>query len=162
MKHLRRLRILLLLLPLAALTGAPVAAQTDDADVALHKALGSAFRRQIAARADVITIETGPQLLPVTFGSGVRPRPADSIVISYKGYTLDGHLFGEGEAIEFRIAQLIEGLRIGVLQMKAGDRTIIIVPSELAYGDTGAGQDIPGGATLLFDVELLRILPAAP
>lgn len=150
----------LLLLPLAMLTALPVAAQTSSKDVEYQKQLGLAFMKKIAERDDVLTMESGLQLQTVKFGSGVRPRPKDSVIVNFKGFTVDGRKFSEGEGIEFPLLQLIEGFREGLLLMSEGGRAIIVIPCELGYGDAGADPDIPGGATLLFDVELIKVLPA--
>lgn len=150
-----------LLLALAVLTALPVAAQEKLSEVEYQKQLGLAFMKKIAERDDVLTMESGLQLQTVKFGTGSRPRPKDSVVVNFKGFTVDGKKFSEGEGIEFPLLQLIEGFREGLLLMSEGGRAIIVIPCELGYGDEGAAPDIPGGATLLFDVELVKVLPAA-
>lgn len=149
-----------LLLLLAMLTVLPAAAQTTSNDIEYQKQLGLAFMKKIAERDDVLTMESGLQLQTVKFGTGSRPRPKDSVIVNFKGFTVDGRKFSEGEDVEFPLLQLIEGFREGLLLMSEGGRAIIVIPCELGYGDAGAEPDIPGGATLLFDVELVKVLPA--
>ena len=154
-----------LLLLLAGLTALPPAAEAyspQQHDVAYQRSIGAAFMQKIGMREDVLTLESGLQIQTILPGSGNRPRPNDSVVVNIKGYTVDGNKFCEGESMQFPLHQLVEGLRQGLLLMGEGGRSVIVFPCELGYGERGAEPDVPGGATLLFDVELLRVLSAAP
>ena len=80
----------------------------------------------------------------------------------YAGSLLDGKEFDSsyrrGQPFEARVNQLIQGWQIVLPMMSEGSKWRLWIPSNLAYGDRGAGAGIPGGATLLFDVELLKVL----
>jgi len=95
-----------------------------------------------------------------------KSKNGDSLTMHYTGTLLDGTQFDSsrgGEPFTFKIGagRVIQGWERGLLDMCIGERRKLTIPSHLGYGDRGAGSDIPGGATLLFDVELLDI-PSQP
>lgn len=96
-------------------------------------------------------------------GSGVHPAPTDQVTVHYVGTFADGREFDSsvrrGEPTTFPLNRVIEGWQEGVALMGVGDRVELAIPWQLAYGPVGKGP-IPGGATLLFTVELLGIEPA--
>lgn len=96
-------------------------------------------------------------------GSGARPGPADVVTVHYVGTLADGQEFDSsikrGEPTSFPLNRVITGWQEGVALMGVGDKVELAIPYQLAYGADGKGP-IPGGATLLFTVELLSIAPA--
>lgn len=96
-------------------------------------------------------------------GSGAHPRPADQVTVHYIGTFADGTEFDSsvrrGEPTSFPLNRVIDGWQEGVALMGVGDKVELAIPWQLAYGPVGKGP-IPGGATLLFTVELLGIEPA--
>ena len=94
-------------------------------------------------------------------GTGPSPVKGKPVKVHYSGYLTDGKKFDasvdRGEPIEFPFdgGRVIKGWDIGLSSMKVGGKRRIIIPAELAYGDTGAGDAIPAGAMLVFDVELM-------
>lgn len=96
-------------------------------------------------------------------GSGARPGPADEVTVHYVGTFADGAEFDSsvrrGEPTTFPLNRVIDGWQEGVALMGVGDKVELAIPWQLAYGPEGKGP-IPGGATLLFTVELLGIAPA--
>ncbi|WP_423602917.1 FKBP-type peptidyl-prolyl cis-trans isomerase [Sphingomonas sp. MS122] len=96
-------------------------------------------------------------------GSGARPSPADRVTVHYVGTFSDGAEFDSsvkrGEPATFPLNRVIRGWQEGVQLMGVGDKVEFAIPQELAYGPKGRGP-IPGGATLLFTVELIAIDPA--
>lgn len=96
-------------------------------------------------------------------GSGKHPGPADPVTVHYTGSFTDGAEFDSsvrrGEPATFPLDRVIKGWQEGVQLMGVGDKVEFAIPQELAYGPRGRGP-IPGGATLLFTVELLAIDPA--
>lgn len=96
-------------------------------------------------------------------GSGARPGPADEVTVHYVGTFADGREFdssiARGEPATFPLNRVIDGWQEGVQLMGVGDKVEFAIPWQLAYGAEGKGP-IPGGATLLFTVELLSIEPA--
>jgi FKBP-type peptidyl-prolyl cis-trans isomerase len=87
----------------------------------------------------------------------------DTIKVHYKGTTIDGNVFDDsysrGEPIEFKLNNLIEGWKQTLVLMPVGSKWQIFLPSDYGYGDRGAGANIPGGATLIFELELLDVKP---
>lgn len=91
----------------------------------------------------------------------MQPALSDSITAHYKGALLNGREFDSSfkrnQPFTARLTQLIQGWQMAIPLMKEGSHWRLWIPSELAYGDRGAGADIPGGATLMFEVELLKV-----
>ena len=96
-------------------------------------------------------------------GSGAHPGPTDQVTVHYVGTFADGREFdssvARGEPATFPLNRVIDGWQEGVQLMGVGDKVEFAIPWQLAYGPVGKGP-IPGGATLLFTVELLDIDPA--
>ena len=124
----------------------------------------SAWRRVITME-DNKTVETdsGLKYIDILVGSGSSPKQGDKVVVHYTGTLEDGTKFDSsvdrGKPFEFTIGvgQVIRGWDEGVIDMKMGGKRKLIIPSDLAYGDRGAGKVIPPGATLIFDVELIEV-----
>ena len=95
-------------------------------------------------------------------GQGTTPKVSDSIQVHYRGTLIDGtefdSSFKRGQPIDFALANVIPCWTEGLQLMKVGGKAKLICPSEIAYGDRGTGN-IPPGATLIFEVELLGIGP---
>jgi FKBP-type peptidyl-prolyl cis-trans isomerase FklB len=93
--------------------------------------------------------------------TGVKPTATDKVKVHYHGTTIDGEIFDSsvqrGEPIEFALNQVITGWTEGLQLMPVGSKYILYIPSHLAYGDRSQGPVIKGGATLVFEVELLDI-----
>ena len=96
-------------------------------------------------------------------GSGVHPGPTDHVTVHYVGTFADGREFDSsvrrGEPTTFPLNRVIDGWQEGVALMGVGDKVELAIPWQIAYGPDGQGP-IPGGATLLFTVELLNVAPA--
>jgi len=95
-------------------------------------------------------------------GTGPSPAPTDQVKVHYEGRLPDGTVFdssrSRGEPTVFPLAGVIRCWTEGVGRMRVGERAMLTCPSDLAYGDRGQPPSIPGGATLIFDVELLEIV----
>jgi peptidylprolyl isomerase len=105
--------------------------------------------------------DSGLQYLVLNEGSGdTHPGPTDKVKVHYHGTFIDGKVFDSsvdrGQPIDFGLNQVISGWTEGLQLMVVGEKTRFFIPSDLAYGDRGAGP-IPAGSTLIFDVELLGI-----
>ncbi|OAV72998.1 FKBP-type 22 kDa peptidyl-prolyl cis-trans isomerase [Bacteroidales bacterium Barb6] len=123
---------------------------------------GDKFLEENKTKADVITTESGLQYQVLTEGTGVKPVAEDQVRVHYTGTLLDGTVFDSsverGEPAVFGVSQVIKGWQEGLQIMPVGSKYIFWIPSDLAYGDRGAGGDIKPGSTLKFEVELLEIV----
>ncbi len=130
------------------------------------KAAGIAFRNEYAKNPKVTTLPNGLQYEIITAGeaNGYMPKPVDTVVVHYAGNTIDGKEFDNsykrGEAATFPLNRVITGWTEILGHMTKGAKWKVVIPSELGYGEGGTGA-IPPGATLVFIIELLDILPAS-
>lgn len=112
---------------------------------------------------ELISVKDGIKIEDSAPGSGKEVEAGDNITIHYTGTLLDGSKFDSSidRGIPFQtqigVGRLIQGWDIGIVGMKVGGKRKLTIPSELGYGERGAGAKIPGGATLVFEVELLKI-----
>ena len=114
---------------------------------------------------NLITTASGLQYVELVEGTGAQPVAGQTVVVHYTGTLTDGNKFDSSrdrnQPFSFKIGagQVIQGWDEGLATMKIGGRRKLVIPSKLGYGERGAGGVIPGGATLIFDVELLKIVP---
>ena len=113
-------------------------------------------------KSGVITTESGLQYQVVTEGKGAKPTADDKVKVHYTGTLLNGTKFDSsvdrGEPAEFGVGQVIKGWTEVLQLMPVGSKYIVWIPSELAYGERGAGADIRPNSTLKFEIELLEIV----
>src|SRR5664279_294484 len=116
-----------------------------------------------AQSGDTVTTKSGLKYIVLKKGSGVHADSNKSVEVHYIGSLTSGKIFGNsrdrGEPIDFILgtSQVIKGWDEGISLMNVGDRFKMIIPSNLAYGEKGAGGAIPPNATLIFDVELISV-----
>ncbi|RYE52622.1 MAG: FKBP-type peptidyl-prolyl cis-trans isomerase [Sphingobacteriales bacterium] len=127
-----------------------------------QKTAGAAFLQDNQQKPGVVSLPQGIQYQVLKEGTGRQPVLQDKIKAHYKGALLDGKEFDSSfkrnQPFSAPLTALIQGWQIAIPLMKEGSHWRLWIPSELAYGDRGAGGDIPGGATLMFEVELLEVL----
>jgi FKBP-type peptidyl-prolyl cis-trans isomerase FklB len=122
---------------------------------------GEAFLAQNKSREDIITTESGLQYEIITEGSGEKPGLQDKVTTHYHGTLIDGTVFDSsvdrGEPVSFPVNGVIPGWTEALQLMSVGSKWRLYVPSELAYGQRGAGGAIGPNETLIFEVELISI-----
>ena len=103
--------------------------------------------------------------IPAVEGTGASPTPADRVKVEYEGKLPDGATFDssrkQGGAVLAPLADAIPCWKEGLQKMKVGGKARIVCPASIAYGDTGKPPSVPPKSTIIFDVELLAIEPAA-
>ena len=135
-------------------------ASQREAQKALEE--GNAFLEKNKARAGVTTTESGLQYEVITAGTGALPVATDQVRVHYHGTLIDGKVFDSsvdrGEPVVFGVNQVIPGWTEALQLMSVGSKWKIYLPSNIAYGDRGAGGDIGPNSVLIFEVELLEIV----
>ena len=134
-------------------------------ETALAKSTSKGEKHMSEAAKTTKQVEITPGLLyeQIKAGSGEKPQAGDQVSVHYVGTLTDGTKFDSsrdrGEPITFRlgVGQVIQGWDKGIAELHVGERGILTISPALGYGDHGAGATIPGGATLIFDVELVSI-----
>lgn len=125
-----------------------------------NKAAGEAFLAENAKKPGVVTTASGLQYQVITEGTGATPGATDNVTVHYQGTTLDGKEFDSsykrGAPATFPLNRVIAGWTEGLQLMKEGGKSRLFIPSNLAYGERGAGRDIGPNAALIFDVELIK------
>lgn len=123
---------------------------------------GKAFLEENAKKEDVVTTKSGLQYEILTEGTGKQPKATDTVRCHYEGSLINGSVFDSsykrGEPAEFGLNQVIPGWTEGVQLMKEGAKYRFYIPYLLGYGENGAGSSIPPYSTLIFDVELIKVL----
>ncbi|OIP81870.1 MAG: peptidylprolyl isomerase [Porphyromonadaceae bacterium CG2_30_38_12] len=123
---------------------------------------GKDFLTANATRPEVITLESGLQYEILSAGNGATPKASDKVKVHYHGSLINGTVFDSsvqrGEPATFGVTQVISGWVEALQLMPVGSKWKLFIPSELAYGSQGAGQQIGPYTTLVFEVELLDIL----
>ncbi|MCH9829635.1 MAG: FKBP-type peptidyl-prolyl cis-trans isomerase [Gammaproteobacteria bacterium] len=135
----------------------------EEAQANLDK--GEAFLAENAKKDGVMTTDSGLQYEVMTAGEGDNPTAQDKVTVNYKGTLIDGTVFDSsydrGEPVTFPLSNVIKGWTEGVQLMKPGAKYKFFIPSELAYGERGAGGRIGPNEALVFEVELLEVEKAA-
>lgn len=147
------------------LLGEKQAAKTEA-----EKKKGADFAAKAAKEKGAKKQPSGLVYIETQAGKGKQPGATDTVSVHYKGTLIDGtefdSSFKRGQPAEFPLNGVIKCWTEGVAKMKVGGKAKLVCPSDIGYGERGSGASIPGGATLVFEVELLGIKepppPAAP
>lgn len=125
------------------------------------KADGEKFLAENAGKEGVVTLPSGLQYQVLREGNGRKPAATDQVECHYEGTLIDGQVFDSsyrrGETATFGLNQVIAGWTEGLQLMQEGAKYRFFIPYTLGYGEHGAGQSIPPFATLIFDVELVKV-----
>lgn len=126
-----------------------------------NKKEGDAFLAANKQKEGVVTLPSGLQYRILTNGTGPKPTAGDTVQCHYRGTLINGTEFDSsikrGKPAEFPLGKVIKGWTEALQLMPVGSKWQLFIPSELAYGEHGAGQIIGPNATLIFEVELLSI-----
>jgi len=126
-----------------------------------NKKEGEAFLAENKKKEGVKTLPSGLQYMVLTEGKGKQPKATDTVTVQYRGTLIDGSEFDSsykrGQPATFALNQVIKAWTEGVQLMKEGGTIRLFVPSELGYGERGAGSAIGPNTTLIFDIELLSV-----
>lgn len=127
----------------------------------LAKEAGIKFLEENGKKEGVHTTSSGLQYLVEKEGTGKQPKATDNVTVHYTGRLLNGKVFdssvSRGEPATFPLNRVIPGWTEGLQLMKEGAKYVFFIPSDLAYGAHGAGNDIPPHSTLIFEVELIKV-----
>ena len=130
---------------------------------AKNKEMGEKFLAENSKKDGVKVTSSGLQYKVLKEGTGKTPTTADKVKVNYEGTLIDGTIFDSSfqrnQPIEFPVTGVIPGWTEGLQLMKEGAEYMLYIPSQLAYGDRGAGETIGPGATLIFKVQLLEVTP---
>lgn len=125
------------------------------------KAEGEAFLTENAKKEGVVSLPSGLQYQVLREGDGRKPAATDQVECHYEGTLINGQVFDSsyqrGQTATFGLNQVIAGWTEGLQLMQEGAKYRFFIPYHLAYGERGAGQSIPPFATLIFDVELVKV-----
>ncbi|MGF1570223.1 MAG: FKBP-type peptidyl-prolyl cis-trans isomerase [Nodosilinea sp.] len=144
-------------------TSTLLAAATPLAQAAADLTADPALEAIEMTEADFTTTDSGLKYVDLVEGTGAMPQSGQRVTVHYTGTLEDGTQFdssrdrGRPFSFQIGVGQVIKGWDEGVGTMRVGGRRQLVIPAELGYGARGAGGVIPPNATLLFDVELLRI-----
>lgn len=127
-----------------------------------YKQKNVAYLEKVVKEEGVMSLRGGIYYKVLATGSGEEAvTPRSIVTCHYKGSLINGKVFDNSyerhcpEA--FRVNQLISGFQIALVNMHVGDHWLVYIPSEMGYGPHGAGSDIPGNSTLIFEIELIGI-----
>ena len=141
---------------------AQMEAKSHEAGAAARQE-GEAFLAANKSKEGVVTLPSGLQYKILTAGTGPKPTPTDTVTCNYRGTLINGKEFDSsyknGKPVSFPVNGVIKGWTEALQLMPVGSKWQLFIPADLAYGDRGAGPDIGPGATLIFEVELLKIEP---
>jgi FKBP-type peptidyl-prolyl cis-trans isomerase FklB len=126
-----------------------------------NKQEGEAFLAENKKREGVVTLPSGLQYMVLKEGTGTSPGPSDRVTTHYHGTLIDGTVFDSsyerGQPATFPVNGVISGWTEALQRMQEGAKWRLFLPSHLAYGAQGAGEDIGPNSTLIFDVELISV-----
>ena len=135
--------------------------QVMEEEAAENKKKGDAFLAENTKKEGVVTLPSGLQYKILTAGQGKKPAETDTVLCNYKGTFIDGTEFDSsaqaGKPVAFDLKGILPGFKEALMLMPVGSKWQLFIPSNLAYGERGAGNVIGPNATLIFEVELVSI-----
>ncbi len=136
--------------------------EVQNKAIRLNKEAGEEFLKINGHKAGVVTLPSGLQYEVLTEGNGDKPKLTDTVRCHYHGTLINGVVFDSsierGQPAEFPLQGVIKGWTEILQLMPVGSKWKVTIPSDLAYGDRGAGQHIQPGSTLIFIIDLIAIV----
>lgn len=128
----------------------------------IYKEEQERFLAEIKQQEGILALGGGVLYKIIEKGDGTQsPSPRSVVTCHYKGSLSNGKVFDETFTSScpaaFRVNELIEGFQMALVKMHVGDHWIVYIPAEKGYGNRGAGSDIPGNSTLIFEIQLISI-----
>jgi FKBP-type peptidyl-prolyl cis-trans isomerase FkpA len=120
-------------------------------------AASAAYLEKAAAAPGAVRTPSGLVYRELRAGTGSSPSATDTVRVNYRGTLVDGKKFDSNDNLKFPLNQVIPCWTEGVQKMKVGGKAELVCPAKIGYGAVGMPPDIPGGATLVFEIELLGI-----
>jgi FKBP-type peptidyl-prolyl cis-trans isomerase FklB len=155
------IRFGILLVAALAFAGPALAANS-----ALSPEANAAFLADYAKKPGVFQRPDGLMYRIIHNGVGMRPQPADTASVYYKGSLINGTVFDQMQEVgfpaQFKVTEVIPGWTEALESMRVGDHWELVIPANLAYGARGSGGVIPPNQTLVFDLELIADRPPTP
>ncbi|MGA7741337.1 MAG: FKBP-type peptidyl-prolyl cis-trans isomerase, partial [Polyangia bacterium] len=140
--------------------------QRKQVRIDAEKAKGKNFLAKAAKESGATVLPSGVVFRTVRSGTGASPVATDTVKVNYEGHLIDGTVFDssykKNQPAEFFLQRVVRCWTEGIPRMKVGEKAQLTCPPDMGYGDRGNGTNIPAGATLIFDVELLEIVAHAP
>jgi len=140
--------------------------QMQEAAAAENKTKGDTFMAENSKKDGVVALPDGLQYKVLSPGTGKKPAETDTVLCNYKGTFLDGTEFDSstqaGKPVPFEVKNVIPGFKEVLQLMPVGSKWQVFIPSNLAYGERGAGNVIGPNATLIFEIELVSIQETQP
>lgn len=139
----------------------PYMMKASERKTAKAKEEGVKFLNENKTKEGVTVTSSGLQYKVLTPGSGKMPTASNNVTVHYTGKLINGTVFDSsvqrGQPANFGVTQVIAGWTEALQLMHEGDKWMLFIPSELAYGERGAGGQIPPHSTLIFEVELIKV-----
>ena len=157
---MRRVLIFLPLILIACSSKQESSTEPTEKNTVSSNPDSKAFLDKAAAEPGAQRTSSGLVYRVITAGAGASPKATDTVKVHYRGTLTNGKQFDSsygGPPAEFPLNRVIPCWTEGVQMMKVGGKSQLVCPSTIAYGERGAPPDIPGGATLVFEIELLGI-----
>lgn len=146
---------------IALITGFIMFSMVNAATPEENKAAGEKFLAENKQKPEIKVTTSGLQYQALTEGNGKAPSATDNVTVHYRGTTIDGTEFdssyNRGAPATFPLNRVIPGWTEGLQLMKEGAKYRLFIPSQLAYGERGAGRHIGPNSALIFDVELIKV-----
>jgi len=138
-----------------------ISCSSKEPEMAFNLADQKPYLDKAAQEPGAVRTASGLVYFELKPGTGASPLSSDTVTVHYKGTLIDGKEFDSSykrnEPAEFPLNMVIPCWTEGVQKMKVGGKAKLVCPSAIAYRDKGAPPDIPGGATLIFEIELISI-----